>query len=289
MAVKRRGLGKGLSALIPDEPSRNNDEGKDSKGIIYIDINSIEPNEEQPRRQFNQESLLELSTSIKNHGIIQPIIVRRSEKGYQLIAGERRWRAAKIAGFKEIPCIVKDLKQLQSTKLALIENLQREDLNPIEEALAYKGLIDNHGLTQEEVSDVIGKSRSYIANVTRLLNLDKRVIELISRGELSSGHGRTLLGLENRKLQFEIAKVIVEKSLSVRETERLVKEMTKENKNRKEKKKKKDPSLIEIEETLRKALGTKVQISSGRKKGKIEIEYYSLEDLERIIEVITRY
>lgn len=291
MAVKKRGLGKGLSALIPDEIVNEAKTVVDDKDkIINIDISYIEPNTEQPRRKFDQEAIQELALSIKKHGIIQPIIVRKQNKGYQIVAGERRWRAAKEAGLKEIPSIIKELEQMESTEVALIENIQREDLNPIEEAIAYKNLIDRYNVTQEEISSIVGKSRSYVANIIRLLNLDEQVIKLMSNGKLSNGHGRTLLALADKEVQLKTANAIIENELSVRETERLVKGLIEDNSVEKKQKvkKRKDPSLIEFEESLRKILGTKVQIIKGKKKGKIEIEYYSDEDLDRILEVLSR-
>ncbi|WP_202707888.1 ParB/RepB/Spo0J family partition protein [Sporosalibacterium faouarense] len=287
MAKKRTGLGKGLSALIPDQPI-NNDNIDNKASIEEIDITFIEPNKEQPRREFNSVKLNELAESIKIHGVIQPIIVRKKEEGYELIAGERRWRASKQAGLKRIPCIIREIEQLDSTKIALIENIQRENLNPIEEALAYKSLVEKHELTQEKISEIVGKSRSYITNLLRLLNLDKRVIGLIMKGEITSGHGRTLLAVENKEVQYKLAKSIIEKSLSVRETEKLVKNLS-ENKKNKNKKDNSvdDPIISGIEESLRKTLGTKVKIVKGRKKSKIEIEYYSEEDLDRILDVLS--
>lgn len=289
MVVKKRGLGKGLSALIPDEPIENLTANNNNEGILNIDISLIEPNAEQPRRKFDKEAIKELANSISRHGVIQPIIVKKYNRGYQIIAGERRWRAAKEAGLKEIPAIVKELEQMQSTEIALIENIQREDLNIIEEALAYKNLVDKYNLTQEEISEVVGKSRPHIANILRLLNLDKRVIEMISKEMLSNGHGRALLGIEDKELQLKTATIVFEKSLSVRETEKLVKDLIKnQNKSKKKIKKEKDPVLTEFEESLRKILGTKVSIIKGKNKGKIEIEYYSEDDLERILEVLAQ-
>ena len=291
MAVKKRGLGKGLSALIPDEPIEDiRIETNDKDKVVSIDISLIEPNAEQPRREFGQEAIQELALSIKKHGIIQPIIVRKQNEGYQIVAGERRWRAAKEAGLKEVPAIIKELEQMESTEIALIENIQREDLNPIEEAIAYNNLIERYNVTQEEISSIVGKSRSYIANIIRLLNLDEQVIELILNGMLSNGHGRTLLALTDKEAQLKTAKVVIENELSVRETERLVKDLIKgKNTERKQKvAERKDPSLIEFEESLRKILGTKVQIIKGKKKGKIEIEYYSDEDLDRILEMLSK-
>ncbi len=293
MSVKKRGLGKGLSALIPDEPIVDNldTENSDEK-IMLIDIYQIEPNREQPRRDFDEEALDELVVSIAKHGIIQPIIVRKQGHGYEIVAGERRWRAAKKAGLKEIPAIVKELSQVEVSQVALIENLQREDLNPIEEALAYKNLSEKYNLTQEEISQAVGKSRPYITNIMRLLNLEQEILDLISKGTITSGHGRALLAIEDNDIRKKLCQTIVENNLSVRETEKLVKESLESNENSKTSKKSKttsskDPVILGVEESLRKFFGTKVVVTKGRKKGKIEIEYYSDEDLDRILELLS--
>lgn len=291
MTLKKRGLGRGLAALIPEEPINEKENTfSDGEKIVNIEIDLIEPNSEQPRKNFEEDALEELTQSIKRHGVLQPIIVRRLGKGYEIVAGERRWRASKNAGLKEMPCIIKDLEQIQYTEIALIENIQREDLNSIDEAYAYKRLIDKYSLTQDEVASVIGKSRPYISNVMRLLNLNEEVIKLISSALISNGHGRALLALEDKEVQLEVARSIIDNDLSVRETEKLVREMCKkeERKSKKTVEKVKDPMIGEIEESLRKVLGTKVQVVKGRKKGKIEIEYYSDEDLERIIEILSK-
>lgn len=294
MSVKKRGLGKGLSALIPDEPILDV-ETKDSKedNVKLIDISLIEPNSEQPRKDFNEEALKELTLSIQNHGILQPIILRKKDNGYEIVAGERRWRAAKYAGLKEIPAIIREYNQMEISQIALIENLQRENLNPIEEALAYKNLCEKYKLTHEEISQSVGKSRSYISNAMRLLNLEDEIIQLIVEGKITSGHGRALLALEDSSVRKKLCQTILEKNLSVRETEEFVKKYLerddKKNKNEDSKKvAKKDPILLGIEESLRKFFGTKVTISKGSKKGKIEIEYYSEDDLERILELISK-
>lgn len=294
MSVKKRGLGKGLSALIPDEPilGINANEDENDK-VNFIDIFLIEPNKDQPRREFDVESLSDLVESIKTHGIIQPIIVKKNNNGYELVAGERRWRAAKEAGLKQVPALIKELSQVESSQIALIENIQREDLNPIEEAFAYKNLSEKYSLTQEEISKAIGKSRPYIANTIRLLNLDSEILELIRNGLLSSGHGRALLSIEKKETRLKVCKIVLEKNLNVRDTEKLVKEFqskTSKNISKESKKKniKKDPIILEIEESLRKTLGTKVLISKGSNKGKIEIEYYSDDDLERILEILSK-
>lgn len=294
MSVKKRGLGKGLSALIPDEPLLDivDIESSDER-IKFIDTSLIEPNKEQPRRDFDKDALNELVESIQKHGILQPIIVRKLNEGYEIVAGERRWRAAKEAGLNEMPAIVKELNQSEVSQIALIENIQRQDLNSIEEALAYKNLSEKYKLTQEEISQAIGKSRPYIANIMRLLNLEDEIVELISAGSISSGHGRALLSIEDKETRLQMSKIIVEKKLSVRETEKMVKEIL-EKKEKKtvdakdSKKKNKDPIILEIEESLRKLFGTKVLISKGSRKGKIEIEYYNDDDLERILELLSK-
>lgn len=289
MATRKRGLGKGLSALIPDDPIDeilNIEDEKES--IVKIDISLIRPNKNQPRKEFDEKSLLELSQSIKDYGIIQPIIVRRLDEGYEIVAGERRWRASRKAGMKEIPCIIKDLEELDSVKIALIENLQREDLNPVEEARAFKELMGFYELTQKDLAKIVGKSRSYIANTIRLLKLDKNTINYIEEGTISSGHGRALVSIDNKKEREKIAKEIIDEKLNVRDTEEKIKKV----KNIEEKEKSnqntfsKDPIISDIEEKLMGHFGTKVQISEGRNKGKIEIEYYSDEDLNRLLEIL---
>ncbi len=255
--------------------------------MTELDIYDISPSKDQPRKNFDEETIDNLAKSIDKHGIIQPIVVRKKESYYEIIAGERRWRAAKSIGLKKIPAIIKEIDDLEVAQIALVENIQREDLNSIEEALAFKSLVEKHSLTQEEIGELVGKSRSYVANVIRLLNLDEFVKCLIIENKLTSGHGRTILGLNKDNEQLTLANIIIEKNLSVRETESLVKKL---NKNTKEKTKQKesDPIIKEIEETLRESLGTKVQITNGKKKGKIEIEYYSDEELERIIDLIKK-
>lgn len=280
--AKKSALGKGLGALIPDVDNEiNADEGK---GILEVDINKVSPNEFQPRKNFDEEKLQELAKSIKENGIIQPIIVNKSGKFYNIIAGERRWRAARIAGLKTVPVIEKNLSEKEIMEISLIENLQREDLNPIEEAQAYKRLIEEFSLTQEEISIRIGKSRPVITNSLRLLKLDERVIQYLIEGTISEGHGRVIAGVESFEVQYEIAKRIIDDGLNVRQTEKLVKNIN-ENKSKKVEKKKTDIYIKEIEDKLKIVLGTKVTINSGNKKSKIEIEYYSKEDLERILDI----
>lgn len=281
MTIKKRGLGKGLSALISDDFSNIQDEVS-NYSILSIDIKDIIPNKNQPRIDFDDESLKELAKSIETYGLIQPILVRSVKGKYQIVAGERRWRACKLAGLKEIPSIVKDMGQEESAKIALIENIQREDLNPVEEAQAYKRLMEEFDLTQEELSSQIGKSRSYISNSIRILNLDNEVLDHISSGDLSQGHGKAILSIKDKEEQIKIAKEILNKKLNVRDTENLTR-----NKNNVEKDLE-ESYIISIEEKLMMALGTKVNLLQGEKKGKIEIEYYGDEDLERLLEVLTR-
>ncbi len=273
-------LGKGLSALIPNNKTISSD-----KEIMNLNINEIYRNEEQPRKIFDKEKLSVLSESIKNYGILQPIVVKKEEDGYMIIAGERRFRAAKMANLKEMPAVVKDLPIKDIMEIALIENLQREDLNAIEEAIAYKSLIENYKVTQEEISEAVGKSRPHITNTLRLLNLDDRVIQLIEEAQITPGHGKALLRIENKNIQYEIALRIIKERLSVREVETLSKNMA-DKKEIKNKKINKDPFIVNIEDKLRDIFGTKVNILRGKKKGKIEIEYYSDEELETILEQI---
>lgn len=289
MTSKKRGLGKGLSALISDKSMVDTllqeDSIQDNEQIIKIQTHEIVPKEDQPRKSFNDESLQDLADSIKLHGVIQPIIVRKILDRYEIVAGERRWRASKILGLDEIPCIIREIDQENADKISLIENVQREDLNPIEEASAYKRLMEEYDLKQEELGEAVGKSRTYITNTIRLLNLDERVIKYIFNGDLTSGHGKALLGIKDKDEQFESAKKIIELGLNVRETETEV-QKTKSNK-KKNKVKRKDPHLVDLEETLMRSLGTKVNLLVGKKRGKIEIEYYGDDDLERLIDILT--
>ncbi|SKA97480.1 chromosome segregation DNA-binding protein [Caloramator quimbayensis] len=280
MSTKKSALGKGLGALIPEI----NEVKEKESSVTEIDINEIMPNEKQPRKKFDEENIKGLAESIKEHGIIQPILVRKEGEYYKIVAGERRWRAARIAGLKKVPVIQKEMTDREMMEISLIENLQREDLNPIEEALAYKKLIEDFNLTQEQIAERVGKSRPVIANSLRLLNLDKRVIDFIIQEKLSEGHGRILASIENKETQFEIAKKIIEDELNVRQTEKIIKNI-KEKSNKKSDKPKKDTYIKEIEEKLMYQLGTKVSISNKKKKGIIEIEYYSKEDLERILDL----
>lgn len=296
----KRGLGNGLDNLIPKKAE--NKTGKKvevTKEVIKetdsVDINKIEPNQSQPRKSFNEDALQELADSIKQHGLIEPLIVQEGKKGfYQIIAGERRWRAAKIAGLKKIPIIVKKYTEQEVMEIALIENLQREDLNPIEEAEAYQKLIEEYQLKQDEVADKVSKSRVAITNALRLLKLDQRVRQMVIEEKIKSGHARALLGIEDANLQYETAMRIFDKKLSVRETEKLVKKLLKEKSvDHTEKEAKASTEQLDIvyaqyEENLKSIMGTKVNINRNKdgKKGKIEIEYYSPDEFDRIIELI---
>lgn len=291
MAKAKRGLGKGLNALIPqkldEEVLKDNNEA--NKIVSMINIDKIKPNINQPRKHFDKEKIRALENSILSHGIIQPIIVRTLKNGYEIVAGERRWRAAKNTNIKEIPCIIKDLDNEKLLELSLIENLQREDLNEIEEAIAYKRLNEEFNMTQDKIGKIVGKSRPYIANTLRLLNLDNEVMQMIIDGKISGGHGRALLRLENIDLQKKSALRIIGDMLTVRETEKLVSEiLDRSKKNNRVRKATKDSSLVFVEERLKELLGTKVNIVKGKKKGKIEIEYYNDDDLERIVEFLNK-
>ncbi|NLM13229.1 MAG: ParB/RepB/Spo0J family partition protein [Epulopiscium sp.] len=250
-----------------------------------VPINEIEPNKEQPRKNFDEEKMEELSQSIKEHGIIQPLIVKKQGNFYVIVAGERRWRAARMAGLDEVPVIIQDYSNDEVMEISLIENLQRQDLNPIEEAKAFETLINAFSLKQEEVAKRVGKSRSAIANTLRLLQLDESIQELLIEGRISEGHARALLTLPKKADQILVVDKILKDNISVRETEKLVKEIL-EKPKKKKKKETISPIIKDIENKMKQILGTKVQITKGRKKGKIEIEYYSDEDLERILYLI---
>lgn len=266
-------LGKGLEALIPEK----------GEEVIYLDIDRISPGEQQPRKSFRDESLKELATSIKEKGVLQPVIVSRVGDGtFRLVTGERRWRAASLAGLKKMPALVRDVASKDSLEIALIENIQREDLNPIETAEAFRKLTTDFYLTQEELSDKVGKDRATIANYLRLLKLPEEVKSLIYNGSLSMGHAKALLVIEGKASQIEAARKIIKKGLSVREAEALTKKAIKP----KRVKITKDPQISSLEEKLIRSLGTRVRILHKGKKGKIEIEYYSLEELDRLLEIL---
>lgn len=282
MPVRKHGLGKGLGALIPEEATDT------KESVSTININLIKANEEQPRKYFDEEKIVNLAESIKEHGMVQPIVLRKEEDYYTIVAGERRWRAAKSIGMKEVPAIVMELSSKQVLEISLIENIQREDLNPIEEAIAYKKLIEEFEITQEELSVKMGKSRTAITNSMRLLNLDKRVQDYLIEGIISEGHGRAILGVSDKNKQNEIAQKIIDEGLSVRQVEGLIRNLLMDKKNKKEKEtKKQDYYMTHIEDKLEGYFGTKVSLSNNKKnKGKIEIEYYSAEDLNRILELL---
>jgi ParB family chromosome partitioning protein len=288
MGVKRgRGLGKGLEALFENvEINVGTDSDEDAGRIVFVDIHAMKPNADQPRKYFDKDRIEELASSIERHGIIQPVLVQRLDEGYEIVAGERRWRAAIKAGLKEIPCIVKEFDKEESVLIALIENIQREDLNAIDEAKGINTIITNYGLTQEEVSKSIGKSRPYIANSLRLLNLSSAVKELIVAGKLTGGHGKALAGLKDQAQQEYAAKRCVSLNWSVRDTENYIRNLEKSSGKSRSGIKAKDQEIASIEDELKNVLGTKVSISAGKKKGKIVIDCYGKEELERLIELL---
>ena len=290
MAQVKGGLGRGLDALfseqVPTEERKVELAVNSKDSVKYLPIHDITPNENQPRKFFDSEKIDELAASILEHGLIQPIVVREKNGGYEIVAGERRFRAAIKAGLKEVPTLVRDLDDEENMLLAIIENMQREDLNPIEEAEGLNQMIESFHMTQESVSKSVGKSRPYITNSLRLLKLPEYIKESLLKGELSQGHARTLIGLDSEK-QEAIYKEIVKKGLSVRETEKLAKKDSK--KKAVKKKANKNVDLISIEAELKEILGTKVNILEQGKKGKIEIEYYSKEELERLIDLLKSF
>lgn len=320
--AKRTGLGKGLGAIFGDEvmesaaeeqearhqamqarqtakndknvkndndiSSKNEEEAGTPKEMM-MKISSIEPNREQPRKDFNEEALGELAESMKQYGVLQPLLVQKKGDFYEIIAGERRWRAAKLAGLKEVPVAIREYSKQQSMEIALIENVQREDLNPIEEAKAYHRLIQEFGLKQEEIAARVGKNRVTITNSMRLLKLDERVQSMLMQNIISGGHAKALLGVEDPEVQCQLAQKIVAESLSVRETEKLIKALSKKKAPKEKKSEDETLALIfrELEERMKSAMGTKVSINrKDKNKGRVEIEYYSESELERIVELI---
>lgn len=282
---KKYGLGKGLRALIPENALEEETEIK--KNAIFIDIDLISANKTQPRKNFDEQKILQLSQSIQEHGIIQPLILNKTgDDTYSIVAGERRWRAAKLANIKEVPAIIMNLSDKEILEVSLIENIQRQDLNPIEEALAYKRLINDFNLTQEELSVKIGKSRTAITNCMRLLNLDSRVQEYVIDGVITEGHGRALLGVEDGELQYKLSQNIIDENLTVRDIEKIVKNLNSSKSTKKDNIKKENPYYVDIKEKLEELFGTKVSLMDKKNKGKIEIEYYSQEDLQRILDVL---
>lgn len=293
--AKSMGLGKGLDSMIPKkiskEPMKSSSKEVSKENMsreTMIKITDIEPNREQPRRKFNEDSLQELADSIKQYGVLQALLLQKKGKSYEIIAGERRWRAARMAGLKEVPAIVKDYSSQEVIEIALIENIQREDLNPIEEAMAYQKLISEYKLKQDELAERISKSRTAITNSMRLLKLCPKVQEMLIEEMISSGHARALIPIEDAKEQEIVAQKVFDEKMSVRETEALVRKLQKEPKEPKKKKTDKMELFYkDLEEKIKNVMGTKVSIQKkSKKKGKIEIEYYSPEDLERIIELL---
>ncbi|NFL81184.1 ParB/RepB/Spo0J family partition protein [Clostridium sporogenes] len=278
---KKSALGKGLGALIPEKSQENKD------SINTISINLIKPNNEQPRKNFDEEKIGYLAQSIKEHGIIQPLVLKKEGNLYTIVAGERRWRAAKLVGIKKIPAVVMDLDDRSVLEISLIENIQRQDLNCIEEAQAYKNLIQEFKITQDILSIRIGKSRAAIANCMRLLALDKRVQQYLIDGVITEGHGRALLALKENELQYKLSQTIIDENLSVRETERIRKNIYKEKKNNNNIKDNEiSPYYKDIKSKLESLFDTKVNLQNNKNKGKIEIEYYSEDDLQRILDIL---
>ncbi len=311
MPVKRNGLGKGLDSLIPDINAKSDSEVKTnsekvlkkildqnekaeieisqekSTGELMININKVEPNRSQPRKDFDEDALLELSDSIKQYGILQPLIVQKKKGYYEIIAGERRWRAAKLAGLKEIPVIIKDYTTQEVVEISLIENIQRENLNPIEEAMAFKRLLEEFNLKQDEVAERVSKSRTAVTNSMRLLKLNEKVQRMIVDDMISTGHARALLAIDNKEQQYTIATKIFDEKLSVRETEKLIKSL--KNPKKPVEKEKIEHVFVydDLIDKMKNVMGTKVNINAkANGKGKIEIEYYSEEELERIYDLI---
>ena len=298
MPVKKSGLGKGLDSLIPNKTvkeesasqqkvSKEKQEKNVGSGEILVKINEVEPNREQPRKEFDEDSLMELADSIRQFGILQPLLVQKKKDYYEIIAGERRWRAAKLAGIKDVPIIVKNYTDQEIVEISLIENIQRENLNPIEEAMAYKRLLEEFDLKQDEVAERVSKSRTAVTNSMRLLKLSERVQQMIVDDMISTGHARALLAITNKDQQYEIAQKVFDEKLSVRDIEKLVKDLKKIKKNKKEEKDVHDILYTQLEESMKQVLGSKVTIKNKKNnKGKIEIEYYSKDELERIIDLI---
>ena len=294
MAAKKGGLGKGLDSLITDKVNKPG-AAKDTSltptedQAVMVPINKVEPNKEQPRKHFNEDALLELSESIKQMGIIQPIVVQDRNSYYEIIAGERRWRAAKQAGLKKIPVIIKNYTEQEIVEISLIENIQREDLNPIEEAFAYKRLLEEFNLKQDEVAERVSKSRTAVTNSIRLLKLNEKVQQMVIDDMIQTGHARALLGIEDLEKQYNMAQKVFDEKLSVRETEKLVKKVQKEKEEVEKTKMDKQLEIVyqDLEEKMKSVFGTKVSIASkGKGKGKIEIEYYSDDELEHLFDMM---
>ena len=286
--AKKTGLGKGLDALFANnsilEDKNEVEEIIEKDSILKLKVIEVEPNREQPRKHFDEEALEDLAESIKRYGVIQPIIVTKREGYYEIIAGERRWRACKKAGLTEIPAIIRDNDERKNKEISLIENIQREDLNAVEKAMGIKILMEEYDLTQQKVSEILGKSRSAIANTVRILNLDERVLELAKEGKLTEGHCRALLAIEDRDKQYEMALRMLETGATVREVE----QKTQLKKKMKKKDQKYEAIFRDIEDSFQSFFGTKVRLDAGQRKGKIVIEYKSNEDLERLLELIKK-
>ena len=286
MAMKKTGLGKGLEALFSENQLTKEEERKLKNGeeiVQSIKVIEIEPNRNQPRRTFPNESLEELAKSIEKYGIIQPIIVAKKDGYYEIIAGERRWRAAKKAGLKEMPCIVRDTDERKNQEIALIENIQREDLNPIDKARGFRQLLDEYGMTQQELADTVGLNRSTVTNTLRILNLDERVIQLVLEGKLTEGHCRALLCYDDSDKQYEMALRIVEKGENVRDIEKKVQDKKKVSKKYEERR---EAICRDIEDTFQSFFGTKVKLDAGKRSGKIIIQYSTNDELERILNLV---
>lgn len=288
---KKKGLGRGLDALFADQApvlekaeAAEEKQKADENSVVYIGIEQIKPNVNQPRKKFNEERIAELAESILKHGIIQPLVVRRSGAFYEIVAGERRWRAARRADLEKVPCIIREFTDEENMLIAIIENLQREDLDPIEEANGLNQMIKKFGMTQEEVSKSISKSRPYISNSLRLLKLPEYIQELVSEGKLSMGHARALISVEDPKLQSEICSKIVKDGLSVRDVEKVVAQNTRPR--RKRAKRVKSPDTVRAENRLKEIYGTRVSIDSTGKKGSIRLEYYSSDELNRLLDLL---
>ena len=295
MTVKKMGLGKGLDSLIPKQGAEKKAASAKTETVVKtvvkkeevkLRISEVEPNHEQPRKKFDEDALLELSESIRQYGVLQPLLVQKRDGYYEIIAGERRWRAAKMAGLKEVPGVIKDFTDQQIVEISLIENIQREDLNPIEEALAYKRLLTEFRLKQDEVAERVSKSRTAVTNSVRLLKLDPRVQQMVIDEMITTGHARALLSIEDKDMQYKIAMQVFDQKLSVRDVEKLMKSMQ-NTEHKKEKTKAENTFIYEnLEEKMKALFGTKVSIShKANNKGKIVIDYYSNEELERLIDL----
>ena len=300
MATKKRGLGQGIDSLIPNKVNANKEtetvkvnagSEKNETDGIFVNINKVEPNREQPRKNFDEDSLVDLSESIKQVGVLQPLLVLDKKDYYEIIAGERRWRAAKLAGLKEVPVRIMNLTDQEVVEISLIENIQREDLNPIEEAFAYKRLLEEFNLKQDEVAERVSKSRTAVTNSIRLLKLNEKVQQMVIDDMIQTGHARALLGIEDLEKQYNMAQKVFDEKLSVRETEKLVKKVQKEKEEVEKTKMDKQLEIVyqDLEEKMKQILGTKVSINAkDENKGKIEIEYYNKEDLDRLIDMILK-